>query len=292
MLPPSISAGAGAYTENGTWFVGGGHFGSWNDDTIRYTGGIGFVDANLKYYALDRAFEFNLEGGFLMQELKFRIKQSSIFVGANWTYFNNTAKLNLPGANAPDFPEIGDEGLKSSNSGLGAVVYYDSRDNIFTPNSGQESELKITRFDEAIGGDYNYWMASLKIISYHELHEKFGLGFKLYGQAVDGDAPFYAYPFIHLRGIAAMRYQGEQTAELELEARWRVYKRWSLIGILGAGDTWSDIRRQQTNDDIFTYGTGFRYLIARKFGAHAGIDVARGPDDTVIYLQFGSAWGR
>ena len=37
-------------------------------------------------------------------------------------------------------------------------------------------------------------------------------------------------------------------------------------------------------------GAGFRYLIARGFGMHMGLDVAQGPDDTAIYIQFGGAW--
>ena len=41
-----------------------------------------------------------------------------------------------------------------------------------------------------------------------------------------------------------------------------------------------------------SYGTGFRYLIARKFGLHAGLDIARGPEETVVYIQIGHAWSR
>jgi len=37
-------------------------------------------------------------------------------------------------------------------------------------------------------------------------------------------------------------------------------------------------------------GAGFRYLMARQFGLYAGVDVARGPEDTVVYQQVGSAW--
>jgi hypothetical protein len=39
-------------------------------------------------------------------------------------------------------------------------------------------------------------------------------------------------------------------------------------------------------------GGGIRYLLARKFGLHYGVDVARGPEDWAIYFQFGSAWSR
>ena len=35
---------------------------------------------------------------------------------------------------------------------------------------------------------------------------------------------------------------------------------------------------------------GFRYLIAKQYGFNMGIDVARGPEDTVWYIQAGSAW--
>lgn len=31
-------------------------------------------------------------------------------------------------------------------------------------------------------------------------------------------------------------------------------------------------------------------FIARRFGAHVGFDIAKGPEDTAFYLQFGHAW--
>ena len=49
---PDISAVAAAYTANGTWFVGGGHFAFWKDDTIRYEGFGGYANINLRFYGL------------------------------------------------------------------------------------------------------------------------------------------------------------------------------------------------------------------------------------------------
>ena len=43
---------------------------------------------------------------------------------------------------------------------------------------------------------------------------------------------------------------------------------------------------------VFAKGFGFRYLIARRFGLHAGIDVAQGPGENAIYFQVGNAWAR
>jgi len=49
LAPPSISGIFGGKTENGTWAAGGGHFGSWKNDKIRYLGGVGLMSVNLTF---------------------------------------------------------------------------------------------------------------------------------------------------------------------------------------------------------------------------------------------------
>ena len=90
-----------------------------------------------------------------------------------------------------------------------------------------------------------------------------------------------------------MRYQGDDAAEIEAELRWQLWKRFSLIGFIGTGGAWNDNAGHfgQTQN-IVTGGTGFRYELARKYGLHMGVDVAFGPDEPIIYVQFGSAWMR
>jgi hypothetical protein len=41
---------------------------------------------------------------------------------------------------------------------------------------------------------------------------------------------------------------------------------------------------------VYSKGVGLRYFIARRFGTHVGFDIAKGPEDTALYLQFGHAW--
>ena len=293
-LPPSMTVATGGYTSNGTWFAGGGHVGHWKQDSIRYVGFVGLMNLNIDFYAGQLPLAFNIDGGFLLQQIKFRLGKSKFFVGGKWIYFDSTSTFKgfedlLP----PDWPN-GDvlTGFKSRNSGLGMVGYYDGRDNIFTPNIGQEADLELTRYDESIGGDFDYWYAHAQVLSFHKLHEQFFLGLRLEGVAVDGDVPFYGYPFVQLRGVPAMRYQDERILNLEVEGRWQFWKRWSLVGFVGKGLTDGDIRRFDYDDNIVTYGGGFRYLIARKFNMHVGIDVARGPEETAWYLQMGHAWAR
>jgi len=293
-LPPSMTVAAGAYTENGTWFAGGGHVGHWKQDRIRYTGFIGVMNLNIDFYAGNRPLAFNIDGGFLLQQIKFRLGKSNFFVGGKWIFFDSTTYFEgLDEIIPPDWPDFGLlDGFESTNSGLGVVGYYDGRDNVFTPGTGQEAELEITRYDQAIGGDFDYWYLHAKVLSFHNLQRNFALGLRLDGEAVDGGVPFYGYPFVQLRGVPAMRYQGEQVLNLEVEGRWQFWKRWSLVGFVGKGFTDGDIPRFETEEKIFTFGGGFRYLIARKFNMHVGIDIARGPEDTAFYLQMGHAWAK
>jgi hypothetical protein len=54
-----------------------------------------------------------------------------------------------------------------------------------------------------------------------------------------------------------------------------------------AFDDWNDFG---SSPYIFSYGTGFRYLIARKFNLRMGVDIAHGPGTWAYYIVFGSNW--
>lgn len=100
--------------------------------------------------------------------------------------------------------------------------------------------------------------------------------------------PFVEY--VTKYGIPAMRYQGDEVLVTEVEARWDVTPRWSLVGFAGSGwtaDHFSDLAK---GDSVVAKGVGFRYLAARRYGLRMGLDVAKGPEDTVYYLAIGSDW--
>jgi hypothetical protein len=43
-------------------------------------------------------------------------------------------------------------------------------------------------------------------------------------------------------------------------------------------------------DWAWSYGTGFRYLLARKFKLRTGIDIVHGPGTWAYYIVFGGNW--
>ena len=293
-VDPDITAVAAGATENGTWFVGGGHFAQWRNDTIRYEGVLGYAEVNVKFYGADESgqatysdgVEFKGEALFIQQPLSFRMGGSDFFLGAEWEYMVMETRPDL----GTGIPEIDELVLDVQLSGLKAFLKYDAVDNSFTPNSGLNAEVGISRNDKSIGSDFEYNELEAKMHWYRQFGEKFVLGTRLEAQTVSGDVPFFSVPFIGLRGIPALRYQGEAVVVGEFEARWAMHPRISAIGFVGGGraaDKWGDLGSATTRT---TRGAGVRYFIARKLGMHVGVDVAKGPEDTHYYMTFGSAW--
>ena len=293
-LPPSVSFLVGAGTENGSWLAAGGHVGSWKEDSIRYTGAAGYGAFNLKFYGIDPdrqtpdddGLEFNIEGFLFLQELTFRIKESNFFIGGRYSYFNATTDSDIFGA----IPGIPSDRLDDATGGLGLIINYDSRDNIISPSDGHLAKLHIMFYNEAFGGDYDYTKIKASSYSYWPILDNVVLGVRLEGDFIGDDAPFYDVPYIDMRGIPALRYQGENVIVTELEARWDITYRWSLVGFGGSGWTAENIGDFGDESAKFAGGGGFRYLIARRLGLRVGLDIAVGPEDTVVYMGIGSAW--
>ena len=82
---PDIAGIGGGYTQNGTWFAGGGYAGFWKDDQIRYRGVFGYGDINLKYYGSGNEYlainpaKYSIEAYFLLQQALIRVKKSPFF---------------------------------------------------------------------------------------------------------------------------------------------------------------------------------------------------------------------
>jgi hypothetical protein len=289
--PPSFSGAGGFYTENHSWAVGGGHFGVWKKGHIRYRGGIGYAGLNLKYYRQPLLpggkdmFEFNLSAYGITQEIVFRIAESHFYGGVNYTF----AKTNIDFNNHILPSQIAERELELSIGGMGLVFMFDNRDNIFTPNYGMFAGIRYIYNAPWLGSDQSFHRLFSYWLLYHKVFKNVYGGLRLDLQRSFEDTPFYLRPFISLRGIPAMRYQGETTYLAEIELRWDVKPRWSLVGFGGYGQALPASADKLT---AYNYGLGFRYLIARLFGIRMGADIARGPEDWAFYIQFGSSWFR
>jgi hypothetical protein len=285
--PPSMSMAGAFITENGSKGAVLGHMGVWKDDRIRYIGVAGAASLQLDYWGtptrpVESPLQYDVEGALIIQRILFRIGDTSLMAGGEWSYSKQSSEFKSS--------VITPRTLDQSDSGVGAIAEYETLDNFFTPRKGMKARLLGKLFSESLGGDNDRETLDLEAFGYIPVHPRVTLGLRGDLALSDGDTPFYLLPYVKMRGLPALKYSAKHVASGELEARWNVHGRWSLVGFGGfgfAGDSMSDLT---DSDAIGTAGAGFRYLLAERLGIHAGIDVARGPDDTAFYIVMGNAW--
>jgi hypothetical protein len=311
---PDIWAIGGMKTSNGTEAVLGGYSGYWMDQRLHTL--LAGIDAsvNLDFNGLGQdvglsgqplTYNLDVEGGRV--EARWALdKKRRWDIGLQYTY----AQVDV------SFPDLASrirvdadprgakyglgrgqtrtlDGFTSEIGSVALSVSYDSRNNIFTPTRGLYSGLTGTFNSSAFGGSAEYEHYEWTTLWFTPLFtDDLILGVKGSLLSSSGDMPFYMRPSVQLRGAPAQHYQGAHVAYAETELRWQFHPRWSVLGFGGIGSTWSDGPLLSRNDTTWTGGFGLRYLLARKYGLHMGIDAAYGEEGPACYIQFGSAWFR
>jgi hypothetical protein len=276
MAPPNITGIGAMGTENGTRGAGLFHFRTWDAD-----GKI-----NLDYYGLlDKPRSYEINGIFLVQQLLMKVGDSNWYVGPRYTYM--TADINFTGDIAT---ELGATDIERKIGKLGLVVDYDSRDNMFYPSKGSYAEIEAQFARDAFGSSKGFDNYRARAYTWLPLSSKWVLGLRGDVETTQGDVPFYAQPFIDLRGVSKGRYQDQTALVAEAELRWNITNRWAMLGFGGVGKAYGNWHTFDEADTVTSIGTGFRYLIARQLGLSVGIDIAHSKGEDAFYIQVGSAW--
>ncbi len=285
VIPPDIAVGAAFKTENGTWGGGGGYLGFWDHDRWRYTGFAGHAELQLDYFSVSGdGRHYGLTASVLLQQALRRIGTTNWFIGPRMFYMKSKASF---ATNLPD--DVPTPELDLTISKLSVVVDHDTRDNIFTPNKGTFMEAEAAFARGAFGSDENF--QTLYVRAFHwEPFDEFVWGVRGDVRMSSGSVPFFAQPYIVLRGVPQARFQDKNAVMAETELRWNVTSRWAAIGFAGVGKAYG--RRESWSDaeTVPAGGVGFRYLVARKLGMYAGVDVAKSKVDSAIYITMGSNW--
>jgi hypothetical protein len=291
-VAPDITGGLGAYTANNTWALAAFRSGNFIKSRIKYRIGGGYAHINMSFYRDfsqlgEKELKFSINTIPALLQASKRIGISRWFAGAKYLFLKS------------DVSYAGDSSLSSLVktyefssivSQLGVLIEFDNRDNVFTPDKGIKFQTEFNWSDNIIGSDFNFWRINYYGNLYHPLGRRVTAGLRVDGQQNIGEAPFFLLPYIVMRGVPAMRYQGEAALLSEFELRYDFVKRWSALAFGGAGKAFDEWKEFGNADWVLTYGTGFRYLLARKFKLRVGIDVAKGAGLWSYYIVFGSSW--
>jgi hypothetical protein len=292
---PNMSVAGGIATENGTWAAFAGDSSHWMDDRVQTLAALGYGELHLDFFglgdasdSLDEPISYQLDFSLLLLQGNWKPKPKSPW-SLGMRYIHSKVEPRLD--DDPLIPGLLDQ-VDVEISAPAGILEYDSRDNLFTPTRGIFSESMILVSREEFGATENFERFQQVLMGWMPLGDAWTLGLRADYQWSSDGTPFFLRPYIKLRGVAAMRYQGDEMASTEFEARWRVKGRWSLVGAAGYGTAHSDRELFSATRDVWSGALGVRYELARLFGMHAGLDVGFSSGETAVYIQIGNAWFR
>jgi outer membrane protein assembly factor BamA len=173
---------------------------------------------------------------------------------------------------------------------LGFKINFDNRDNLLSPSKGIYAGGNFYYNSTIFGGDENFGLLSLFSKFYIPVSGRVHGAFRFDGRLAEKGIPFYAKPFIQLRGVPAARYQGNQVMVVETQWRWTFFKSLSVLGFTGTGKAMDSFEDFGSSDWIYNYGVGARVALNKLFDLRVGADAAWSNEDFAWYFSVGSSF--
>ncbi len=289
-VPTTTSGVVGMYTDSESWLTGIFHDGFYADDRYRVRAALGYGDFKLKFYGIgndsifrDNPINYQARTTAFMPRVLFNLPSNNWFLGPHYFYLNLDYVFDFSSL----LPGLPKREASSTTAGLGLVAVYDSRDNNMWPAEGSWFEMTATNYGENFGGDFDYNKLILKFAQYFPPAETIILAYRLDGQFIKGDAPFYDLSQMHLRGFPSGRYVDDYAVSGQVEGRWNFYKRWSAVLFGGVGRIADEFNELGSSPNLYAGGTGIRYRIKEKEKLNIGADMTYGDGQFEFYVVVG-----
>lgn len=192
-------------------------------------------------------------------------------------------------------------------SGLGAVVSYDVRDNIYTPTVGPFIEATVTLNRPWLGSDFNFVRFELDARHYLRLPKHQILAFHGVLDASWGELPFESLGLVGHFTINRGYYEGRFRDKVmgAVQGEWRVpifrgdgpreslkiHQRFSVALFGSLANVSPTLGSFSLNNVKYAYGGGIRFLVQRKENVTVRFDYGRGlPGNDGFYFMIGEAF--
>ena len=104
-----------------------------------------------------------------------------------------------------------------------------------------------------------------------------------------GTAPLWDACPVKLRGFPATDHMGKTSSSGQAEIRWKLNKRWGLVGFGGVGSIGNSFSRIRDHDVLPSYGVGLRIMVLLPKQIEMRLDFACSIDRDAIHFSVGEA---
>lgn len=288
--PRSTLGVVAGYTNTDSWMAGGVFKLYLDEDRYRVGLNVGYGNFNLKYYGtssdspfFDNPVGFLIKGPITTGSAQIRVA-GHLYAGLTALYTKPAVSLDSPIDLLPDLD------VNFELAALGVTGEYDSRDNIWFPDSGSLGNIELLQYVE-LGEDGKFPILDADYSKYWGLSEQIVLAGNVGGAQAGDDTPFFLLPSVSIRGFPAGQYMGQSIIQGQAELRWMFWKKFGAVAFAGAGIAATSFSDLEDGSRAYGVGGGIRYRISDVDKMNIGLDVAYGSsDDVAVYFRVGEAF--
>lgn len=174
----------------------------------------------------------------------------------------------------------GSEPGGGSASGLGFIVNYDTRNNVYYPSRGRYFQLYGVFFEETIGSDYTFNTFTLDLREYRSAFGNHVIAFQSLGIVTGGTPPLQMTALLGgsywMRGYFAGRYRDKNMIAFQTEYRFPIAWRFGGAAFAGLGDVAPEIGAFRLKEFKYSLGFGVRFMFDTQEKINARLDFGFG----------------
>lgn len=181
-----------------------------------------------------------------------------------------------------------------TSSGIGFLINWDGRNNIFSPSAGDFCKLSTTLFRHGLGSSYDFTRYRLDLRKYLSLFSSHVLAWQTYFSFITGDPPFQMLSLMGgqnwMRGYYRGRFRDKNMIVLQMEYHLPLLRRFGIVGFLGIGDVAEKVDNFVLKDFKYSGGFGFRYLLSREEKINVRFDFGFCKESFGLYIALNEAF--
>ena len=176
---------------------------------------------------------------------------------------------------------LAQEGLVGADggiqSGMGPVITWDTRDNLFAPSRGSWHKVWAWFYREWMGSDFEYDYYGLDFRHYRPVSKESVLALQGFLALTSGEVPFYAYPTPLMRGLYENVFIDKNAMAFRAEYRFPIHfspkGRWGGSVFGAVGDAFPDANSTEDIDLKVAGGAGLRFALNKEEKINIRLDL-------------------
>jgi outer membrane protein assembly factor BamA len=175
------------------------------------------------------------------------------------------------------------------SSGLGLVVNYDTRDNIYATWKGEYVAFLAFVYDKLLGSDFNFVRYALDLRKFFPVFGTHTIAVQALLTLANGLEPFYTLAGlggdVNMRGYYQNRYQANDMFVLQADYRIPIYWRFSGAVFAGMGEVAGTVPQFSLPGFKYSYGAGIRFAVIPDERLNVRLDYGFGSDSQELYFS-------